>query len=131
MTLVERINALASRLATEIKSLWVSIKTVPTNKQTGTSYTLAISDVGGCVEMNNASANTVIIPPVSSVNIPVGSMILIRWYGAGQTTIVAGNEVVTIRNPHGTAKIYARYGCASLHHRSQNEWCIEGNLAES
>lgn len=131
MTITDRINAFATRVATEIKSLWASVRTVPTNKKTGTSYTLSLADVGGCVEMNNASANTVVIPPVSSVNIPIGSMILVRWYGVGQTTIVAGDVVVKIRNPHGTTKIYARYGCASLHHRAQNEWCIEGNLAES
>lgn len=100
------------------------------NTDTSSGYTLVSSDAGKCVETNYASANNLTIPPSSSVAFPVGTSILVRQYGAGQTTITAGSGV-TIRNPHATAKIYAQYGAVSLHKRATDEWCIEGDLAES
>ena len=43
--------------------------------------------------MDNAAANTLTVPPNSSVAFPVGTSIPIRQAGAGQTTIVAGSGV--------------------------------------
>lgn len=103
---------------------------IPINSQTGTAYTLALTDKGLCVEMNNAAANTLTIPPNSSVAFPVGTTILIRQEGAGNTTIAAGSGV-TIRNPHGTLKIAKQYATVSIHQRATDEWCIDGNMAES
>lgn len=103
---------------------------MPINTQTGTAYTLALGDAGGAVEMNNAAANQLTIPPNSTVAFGVGTTILIRQMGAGQTTLVAGSGV-TVRNPHGTLKIRAQYGSVALHKRGTDEWCVEGNLAES
>ncbi len=100
------------------------------NSQTGTAYTLALTDKGLCVEMNNAAANTLTIPPNSSVAFPVGTTILIRQMGTGNTTIAAGSGV-TIRNPHGTLKIAKQYATVSIHQRATDEWCIDGNMAES
>lgn len=104
--------------------------TMAVNAQTGTAYTLALADAGNCVEMNNAAANALTIPPNSTVAFGVGTTILIRQMGAGQTTLVAGSGV-TVRNPHGTLKIRAQYGSVALHKRGTDEWCVEGNLAES
>lgn len=102
----------------------------PINVQTGTSYALALTDAGKAVEMNNAAANTVTVPPNSSVAFVVGESILVRQMGAGQTTLVAGSGV-TIRNPHGTLKLTKQYAAVSLHKRGTDEWCVEGNLAEA
>jgi len=103
---------------------------VPINSQTGTSYTLVLADKGYCIEMNNASANTLTIPPSSSVAFATNTTILVRQMGSGNTTIVAGSGV-TIRNPHATLKLLKQYATASLHKRGTDEWCIEGNMAES
>lgn len=100
------------------------------NAQTGTSYTLVAADAGNAVEMNNAAANTLTIPPNSSVAFGVGTTILVRQMGAGQTTLVAGSGV-TIRNPHATLKTFKQYASVALHKRGLDEWCVEGNLAES
>jgi len=104
--------------------------TMSVNAQTGAAYTLAVGDAGNCVEMNNAAANQLTIPPNSTVAFGVGTTILIRQMGAGQTTLVAGSGV-TIRNPHGTLKLLKQYASVALHKRATDEWCIEGNLAES
>lgn len=100
------------------------------NAQTGTTYTLAVSDAGLAVEMNNAAVNTVTVPPNASVAFGIGTTILIRQMGAGQTSIIAGSGV-TIRNPHGTLKLMKQYVSVALHKRGTDEWCIEGNLAEA
>ena len=109
-----------------------TLSNIPVNTQTGTTYTLVLSDYtnGSIIEMDNADANTVTIPPNSSVAFPVGAVIPIRQLGAGVTTIAAGAGV-TLRNPHLTAKIAAQYGSATIHQRAANEWVLEGNIAAS
>lgn len=100
---------------------------VSTNVQTA-SYTLALSDaVNTVVEMNVATANNLTIPPNSSVAIPVGSIIEVGQYGAGQTTLVAGSGV-TIRSEGAKLKITGQYGAATLRKRATDEWWASGSL---
>lgn len=98
------------------------------NTQTGTTYTLALSDAGKVVEMNNASANTVTVPPNSTVAFAVGDVIELVQYGAGVTTIAAGAGV-TIRSANSYLDIRAQYGGAMLYKRATNEWVLVGDLA--
>jgi hypothetical protein len=49
--------------------------------------------------------------------------------GVGATRVVAGSGI-TLRNPHGTAKLYGQYASAFLQKRGAAEWCLEGNLSE-
>lgn len=96
------------------------------NSQVGTTYTLVLGDAGKCVEMSNASPNTLTVPPNSSVAFPIGTNILVRQMGAGATTIAAGAGV-TIRTPL-TLVIGDQYATASLHKRNTDEWCLDGNI---
>jgi hypothetical protein len=100
---------------------------VTANRQTA-SYTLVAGDAGKVVEMNNASANNLTVPPNSAVAFAVGTTIEVLQYGAGQTTLVAGSGV-TIRSPGGKLKIGAQYGGASLRKIATDEWALEGNIA--
>lgn len=100
--------------------------TTPVNAQTGTAYTLALSDAFKMVCMDNAAANTLTVPPNSSVAFPVGTRIDIGQDGAGQTTIAAASGV-TIRTPE-TLKIRKRWGKATIIKRATDAWDIEGNL---
>ena len=43
--------------------------------QTGTAYTLVLADAFKLVAMNNAAANTLTVPPNSSVAFPIGTRI--------------------------------------------------------
>jgi hypothetical protein len=101
---------------------------VVTNSQTGTSYTLVITDAGKLVERNNAAANTLTVPPNSSVAFPVGTKIDIAQIGAGQTTIVAGSGV-TINSAESKLAIGAQYGAATLVKRATDTWILIGNLS--
>lgn len=100
---------------------------IAANTQTA-SYTLVLGDAAKAVEMNVASANNLTVPPNSSVAFPVGTVIEVLQYGAGQTTVVAGAGV-TIRSPGGKLKLAAQYGAAALRKRATDEWVLEGNLA--
>ena len=53
------------------------------NEQTGTAYTLVGSDAGKLIKMTNAAANTLTVPPNSSVAFDIGVTINVVNYGAG------------------------------------------------
>lgn len=97
------------------------------NTQSGTSYTLVLGDAGKLVEMNNASANTVTVPPNGSVAFPTGTIINLSSIGTGQTTIVAGSGV-TLRSYGSKLKLTGQYSQAALIKRATNEWAVAGDL---
>jgi 3D (Asp-Asp-Asp) domain-containing protein len=100
---------------------------VATQKTVTTSYTLILGDTGTVVEVNAASAVNVTVPPNSSVVFPVGAMVQLRQYGAGQITVVAGSGV-TIRSRDGDLKLTGQYSEAVLTKRATNEWILSGDL---
>jgi hypothetical protein len=102
-------------------------KIISSNAQTGTSYTLVLADATKFVEMNNSSANTVTVPPNSSVAFPVGSRIDIVQTGSGQTTIQAGAGVTVNSFDSGT-KLSGQWAGASLIKRAENTWVLIGNI---
>lgn len=98
------------------------------NSQAGTSYTLVLSDAGKMVAMENAAANTLEVPPNSSVAFPVGTRIDITQDGAGQTTVLEGSGVsVTTRK---TLKLIGQNAKATLIKRATNTWDLVGELEE-
>lgn len=101
-------------------------KALTWNTQTA-SYTLVLTDAGKPVEINNASANDLTVPPNSSVPFPIGTQILGAQYGAGQTTIVAGSGV-TIRSTGGKLKSAGQYSMWSLVKRGTDEWYLSGDI---
>jgi hypothetical protein len=105
-----------------------SIEELNTNAQVGTTYTLALTDDGKVVEMNNASANTLTVPPNSSVAFPVGSQILVLQTGAGQTTLAAGAGV-TVNSKDGNLKLSAQWCAATLIKRATDVWVVVGDLS--
>lgn len=101
------------------------------NAQTGTSYTLALSDAGKTVTMTNSSSNTLTVPPNSSVAFTVGTRIDVVQYGSGQTTIAAGSGVTIYKYAidSGTdAKLAGQYSAATLWKKDTNTWVLVGNL---
>jgi len=91
---------------------------VAINTQTGTAYTLALSDANKAVECSNASAITLTVPPNSSVAFPVGTVIEVVQTGAGAITLAAGSGV-TINGKTGTT---AQWGVVVLRKRGTDLW---------
>ena len=104
--------------------LWTYMQAAaaPPNTQTGTTYTLVLADFNGVVEMNNASVNTLTIPPHATVAFPVGAVILVIQFGTGQTTIAVGAGVTT-RAPFGLV-IGGQFHLATLYQRAVNDWYV-------
>ncbi|MEM9449960.1 MAG: hypothetical protein AAGA75_15655 [Cyanobacteria bacterium P01_E01_bin.6] len=97
------------------------------NDQTGTTYTLALADRGKLVELNNASAITLTVPPNSSVAFPVGTQIMLRQKGAGQVTVVGGSGV-SIQSSGAKAKSGAQHGPMALVKVASDVWWLFGEL---
>ena len=105
--------------------------TVAVNAQTA-SYTFVLADGNNTlVTIANASANTVTIPPNSSVAFPVGTVLNFAQTGAGQTTITQGAGV-TIISAGATAsapKTRAQYSAVTAIQTSANTWLVMGDIA--
>jgi len=93
--------------------------------QTGTTYTLVLTDAGKMVELNNASAITLTIPTNASVPFPIGTQIAIIQQGAGQVTV---SSSATIRSKGGNLKLSDQYSGATLTKRGTDEWYLVGDL---
>jgi hypothetical protein len=79
------------------------------------------------IKMNVGSANILTIPLNSSQAFPIGTQILVQWYGAGQTSIAATGGV-TINSANGWVKLAYRYSSVVLSKVGTNEWDVEGAL---
>lgn len=90
------------------------------------SHTLELSDAGGYVRMNVASANNLTVPPNGTVAFPVGTVIQLRQVGAGQTTVVAGSGVTV--NTGETLKLRGQHSSGALVKVATNEWDLTGDL---
>lgn len=96
------------------------------NAQTGTSYTLDLSDAGALVTLDNASPVTLTVPDNSDVAIPVGTSILLAQIGAGQVTVTEDTSV-TVVTPE-TLKLRKQGAQAALVKIASNTWLLDGNL---
>lgn len=96
--------------------------TADINTQTGTTYTLVLTDQSKIVEMNNASSNTVTIPTNASVAFPTGTTLKITQYGAWITT-ATGDTWVTVNGTSAWSfATTAQYQTIYLYKRDTNEW---------
>ena len=96
------------------------------NAQTGTTYTLALSDAGKMVTLSNASAITLTIPTNASVAFPVNTRIDILQYGAGQVTVAGAG--VTINSSGSKLKLTGQYSGASLWKKATDTWVLIGDI---
>lgn len=90
------------------------------------SYVLVLTDKGKTVEMNVAGANTLTVPPNSSVAFPVKSWLNVVQVGAGQTTLTPGAGV-TLHSRIGL-KLSGQWAMATGYQRAIDEWVFGGAL---
>lgn len=115
-------SASTSRTNLDVEQLGVS---GTPNRQTA-SYVYVLGDRGKTVEMNVAGANTLTIPPHSSVAFAVGTYLNFAQYGAGQTTITPGSGV-TLRGANGL-KTSAQYSIGTAYQTASDEWIVGGDM---
>lgn len=100
---------------------------IPVNAQTGTTYTLVLTDAFGAVSLNNASAITLTVPPESDAAFEVGTFIELYQLGAGAVTITPGSGV-TINSRNALLDTGGQYAVAGLRKIAANTWLAVGDL---
>lgn len=98
------------------------------NAQTGTSYTLALTDQARAVTMDNADANTVTIPTNAAVAFPTGTVIHVTQIGAGETSIAGATGVTLNGVSAGSGAIRNRWQGVSLLKLGTNTWVASGDI---
>lgn len=119
------IRSLGSSVDTQVFNNWYL---VTTNAQTGTTYTLALSDRGKVIELNNASAITLTVPTNASVAFPTGTRIDLIQTGAGQVTISPSGGV-TVNAKGAATKITGQWSGATLIKRATDTWVLIGDVS--
>jgi hypothetical protein len=98
------------------------------NSQPG-DYTLALADADTkMVEIASASPNSLTVPANSSVALPVGTAILIKQGGVGQTTVVADTGVTVNVRAALTLGLAGQYAIATLIKEATDTWLLAGDL---
>jgi len=102
--------------------------TIGFNAQTGTTYSLVLSDQDKLVTLSNASAITVTVP---NGIFSTGQQINVQQIGAGQVSIVSdGTTVLTSTGATSTApNLRAQYSAATIICTSSNNFTVIGDLA--
>jgi hypothetical protein len=93
-----------------------------------TSITLQASDAHKLLVMMSSGAQSVTVPPNSSVAFGVGTIIHLLRYAVGQVSVVQGAGV-TVRSLLGSLSSGAQYSLMSLIKLDTNEWHLSGTLA--
>jgi hypothetical protein len=95
------------------------------NSQSGTSYTLVLTDMFKVIETTSSSSVSITVPPNSSVAFPVGTVVEIVQLGTGVVTVVQGSGV-TINTP-GTLVFRAQYSSVAIRKRASDTWVLAGD----
>jgi hypothetical protein len=95
--------------------------------QSGTTYTLALTDAGDYIQTTSTTAVTITVPPQSSVTWAADTEIYFEQNNTGQIAILAGTGVTV--NTSETLKSFARYSVLALKRVAENVWTLTGERA--
>jgi hypothetical protein len=97
------------------------------NAQTGTSYTLALTDGNNVVvELSNTSAITLTVPTNAAVPFPIGSQVQILQTNTGQVTVAGAGGVTVNSNPG--LRLRGQWSFVTLVKRAENTWVLVGDV---
>jgi hypothetical protein len=97
------------------------------NNQTGSTYTLVLSDSGKLLELNKSTAQTLLIPTNASVAFPTGTQIMAYQAGIGQLSF-SGTSGVTMNSSGGKFKTGAQFAAATLIKTATDTWLLSGDI---
>lgn len=106
--------------------LGAAAKTPTVNAQTGTTYTLVLTDAGKIITATNGSAQTYTIPANASVAFPVGTIINVIQAGSGVVTLEGDTGVTVNGTSAGSVDTTTQYQGAALLKTGADEWIISG-----
>ena len=122
-------QVLAKESSADYDVTWIDAPSVTRsiNAQTGTTYTLTLTDAGKLVTLSNAAAVTLTVPATSTVGFAVGTAIDLAQLGAGKVTVSAAGGV-TVNAASSTKAFRAQYSAASLVKLGTDSWILLGDL---
>jgi hypothetical protein len=115
----DAVSTIDNTMATMAGQLATRFSTFTTNAQTGTSYTLALSDAGSLVTLSNASAVAVNIPLEATVAWAANTIITLANLGAGIVTVTCTSGTLA-----GSGFTLAQNEVASLITVGTNSWIM-------
>ena len=95
------------------------------NVQSGTSYTLVLSDLGKLIEFQNTGNSTLTIPPNSSTAFTLGDRVDILLASVGSLSVVGGDGV-TINAEGNLTTLSSRWTRATLIKIGTDSWVMTG-----
>ena len=98
------------------------------NAQTGTTYTLTLTDAQKLVTLSNASGISLTVPTNATVAFTIGDQVNLMQLGAGQVT-VAASAGVTVSSQGTKLKLNGQYATGTLVKVATDSWVFIGNLA--
>ena len=122
--------AVADGNVTVADSLTVSgglVAPLQISANTNTTYTFVAGDAGKLVTSNNGSAQTLTVPPNSSVAFDVGTTITVIGIGAGKVTLAQGSGV-TINSVDSEKAINGQHASVTLIKTATDTWQLIGAL---
>lgn len=117
--------ASSTTAASWIKTPSYGIKNV-NNAQTGTTYTLALTDSGKTVTLNNGSAITLTVPTNASVPFEVGTIVNLIQLGAGLVTVAAAGGVTVSLLTGKNLAFKGQYAQCVLTKVATDQWILTG-----
>lgn len=87
MTSAIREDSFTNRVINNPTILNALLGVISSNLQTGTSYTLQLSDQGLAIDCDNGSAFTLTVPTNANVAFPIGQTFEVAQIGAGVVTV--------------------------------------------
>jgi hypothetical protein len=94
---------------------------------TATAYTLALVDMDRRILFTSGSNVTVTIPLNSSVAFPIGTVLTMYRYGAGELEVSATGGVI-LNSAQSYKRANYRYQALELYKVDTDEWVLIGDL---
>ena len=99
----------------------------PISEQTATSYTLALGDNNSWIEMNSATAQTLVVPSNATAPFPLGTEIIMVQKGAAVVTISPASGV-TLQSHQNAFRTGGQNAVAGIKKVGSDLWYCFGNL---
>ena len=101
------------------------------NNQSGTTYTLVLTDanLNAIVMCTSASGCTVTIPNDGLVAWPTGSIVTIRAGASAGTVTIQGDGTSSVHNPYSSFSLAAANAQVTLLKTGSNFWSLNGEVA--
>ena len=109
--------------STQMNTLQESVFITPKNQQSGTTYTLVLTDAGKLLEFTNNAAITLTIPTAASVAFDIGTSISILKASTGTVTLV-GSSGVTINSLNTDNTVSKQWEIGILTKRDSDGWVL-------